>query len=240
MTVLGVAERALKKEVHWRTYISVLILLLFSAFYLSWRDVTLKLETQPDSALPPIKLDVADMEGRNEIASIRAIVDAANETLQHQQIDLDVLAKPIVSATFFIRLRVAGKKESPRHEPRSGAVVALSDTSIVFLRGKTTERDSEEDGYSTFLLHCPFDRCYMGQPVRELARATHLDVFLDNEFAPVGSQVDGNIMLVLNSQISLTFEIRTIVVRQSESLPFIVITDIKNGLEPLRRGSRSE
>lgn len=79
MTVIGIAERLWRREIHWRAYIGILMLLLLFAFYSSWRDM--KVQFDGKSSSPAIRLDVTDVEGREQLKE-------ANQKIQNLETQL--------------------------------------------------------------------------------------------------------------------------------------------------------
>jgi hypothetical protein len=118
MTLIGIGEWLWRKEVHWKTYLGVLACLLLVVFYMSWRDIKIKLEAAPTS--PTIKLDVTDVDGRKKIESLTKQLEAADKKIRSQEFEFNPLNQPISSVKFTVVLNLPDKSENPTRDIGSG------------------------------------------------------------------------------------------------------------------------
>jgi hypothetical protein len=123
MIVLGVIERLRTKEVHWKLYVSIIIALLFGAFYMAWREQTLRLEVAQSipPSQPAIKLDVTDVDARSKleaatkrIETLESELTAARENAKQARdaaLNAEIATRP---KPFAERLRACLESIDPR------------------------------------------------------------------------------------------------------------------------------
>lgn len=188
---------------------------------------------------PPIKLDIMDTESRKEIQKLRKELATANETIDRQQSQLDPLAKPIASAKFTLAINFKDKKEAQSNYFGSGAAALLAVGTQVILGGGVAEHNSDGQGHSRVVFDCPFDVVSMGKPVRSLSEAQFLELQFADGFVPVDTELsEGKVVLLINNEITLTFEVPAQKVTQkleggTQQGTLIRITDIQKALAPL-------
>lgn len=243
LTLIGIGERIIRKEVSWRLYVSLLVALLMCSFYISWRDTMLKLERVPMTSAPPIRLDVTDVQGRQEIETLRKQLSAANETIRALQSDSDVFAKPISSCEFSVALRLSSASAHGNYQNlatfagaglfhRGTLSLGGVDGPRALLSAKTSQFETQS-GELRITAPCQLDSPAMDKPIRELADASLLQVLVGGD---MGATAGGQVTLILNSNVTLTFRVPGDIkpVQIADGIWSYGITDLKNGLSPLR------
>lgn len=198
-------------------------------------------DAQKAATPAPIRIDVLDTEGRKKIEELQSELVKTKEALQNaittgQSNPLD---NPIASARFSAVINFKSRKEELATH-MSGAIIYLgregSDKKgAAMLHGGTSLRSSDGHGHSRLIIDCPFDAPYMGKPIRTLTEASFIQVEFADDFVPIDTELDaGRIVLVLNNQVTLSFEIPAQVVKEKlNGKPGFVVNDIQNGLKPL-------
>ena len=162
-------------------------------------------------------------------------LEVANATISRQQSELDPLSKPIASAKFSVLINFQSLKEKASRYLGGGAAVALAKGTNALLEASAVEHFSDGDGHSRFLMDCAFDAPYMGKPTRALAETEYIQLYFRDTFAPIGIEISGGkVVLLINNQITLNFDIPAQTVsQQQDGYPVIVIRDVQKGLQPL-------
>lgn len=188
---------------------------------------------------PPITIDFLDAESRKQIQELKQDLSAANETIRRQRSEVDPLGKPIASARFTIVINFDNKKEE-RMITMSGAFIYLGaegadKKGTALLWADAPQRSSDGECHSRLIATCPFDAPYMGKPIRALAEALFIQIEFADDFVPIDTELEGGqVVLVLNEQVTLNFSIPAQVVKEKlNDHPAIIIKDIQDGLSPL-------
>lgn len=183
-----------------------------------------------------------------EIGKLKSSVDTlgkkleeANSTITRQQSANDPLNKPITSARFTLLINFKEKKEALSNYFGSGAGASLGVGDLVLLGGATADHNSDGNGHSRVVFDCPFDVSSMGKPVRSLSDARFLELQFADGFVPIDTELDDSrVVIVINNEITLNFEIPAqSVTRQIDRLnekgTWIRTWDIQKGLAPLTK-----
>jgi hypothetical protein len=218
--------------------IVIAIYLIYSPYKLYNREHTARIvaeQNKPAQAPLPIKLDVADEESRKQIIDLRRELAEAQETIKKQNVDRDPLSSPIGSAKFTLLVNFKDKKEPKSNYFGTGAAVALGVDGKTVIAGGTADHFSDGDGHSRVVFESPFDSPYMGKPVRSLSEAKYLQIQFADGFVPVDTELGaGRVVLLINSQVTLTFDVpaQKVTTKIPEGT-MIVLTDVQQGLAPL-------
>jgi hypothetical protein len=134
---------------------------------------------------------------------------------------LQPLKQEIAAVRFTVIIDFKSPKEGHVRDLDSGMAIILvvpsgkKDEDRGILWGTTFEHVSNGQGESRFVIDAPFDTYSMGKTVSSLADVDKIVMHFKEQFMPVGADIEGGqVVMVVNNQITVNFKIPPQVVSQ--------------------------
>ena len=164
-----------------------------------------KVKSPPEPT--PLKLDVADLDAREELKQTKQRLASAYATIR----ELDPLRQPIASVRITGNISMPTDKRAASDYIGGGVIVFLVRGATSMLAGHVGEQHVDGKGNIRFAIQCDPDdpdNTYMGKPIEKLAEAEYIQVAFKQTDVPINSQVaGGKITFVVNNQITLSFSV---------------------------------
>lgn len=236
-------ERPAMKAAFLILAVSFLISVCFIAPYQEFHDKDI-LAQEKAKTPAPIKLDVADLEGRRDLRETRdqLLLDlekAKKKIMQLESESRDPMSQPIASAVATAIIKIESKSQSGLASNSGlGTNISLCDGNSGFLIAMTANYMSLNSaiGEAEYKItaECSVEDPYMGHPVSDILKLGYIQITISSGIVPNGAKIlGGSVTWVINNAITFKFDIPKQIAGNQNSNSLIFIRGGGEGLKTI-------